>query len=200
MNKALIGVAAVVLSVSTIIIMAELRTDGYNHAHKAVSELGSADAPHKWTFNMLGYFIPGLMLALFAFNLKNHFIIPIKTFPFYFLMLSGLFYALAGLFPVDMDHRSSFGSVMHGIGSMGSGLFWLFSAVTLWWQLKKDQIWKTVAIITLIIPFITIFTMGFISAHEPGIAQRVGFGGYYIFILVLAVKQWKQLHVPVISN
>jgi len=200
MNKALIGIAAVVLSVSTIIIMAAIRTDGYNHAHKAVSELGSSDAPHKWVFNMLGYFIPGVLLALFAFNLKNHFTIPMKTYSFYFLLLSGLFYALAGLFPADMEYRSSFSSVMHALGSIGSGIFWLVSALTLWWQLKKDNDWKTIAIITLIIPFTTIVTMVFVPEHTPGISQRVGFGGYYIFILVLAVKQWRQLNVARIQR
>jgi hypothetical membrane protein len=194
MNKASIGVIAVVLSVSAIIVMAEIRTDGYNHAHKAVSELGSLDAPHKWVFNILGYFIPGVLLALFSFNLKNHFVIPMKSYSFYFLLLSGLLWALAGIFPADMDHKNSFCTVMHIIGSMGSGLFWLLSALTLWWQLKKDNDWKAVAIITVIIPFITIFIMGFIPAHTPGISQRVGFGGYYIFILVLSIKQWTQLN------
>ena len=42
----LIGITAVTISTLTIIIMAELRTDAYNHFHKAVSELGSLDAPH----------------------------------------------------------------------------------------------------------------------------------------------------------
>lgn len=195
MNKAWIGIVAVVLGVSAVIIMAEIRTDGYNHTHKAVSELGSSDAPHKWVFNMLGYFIPGALIALFAFNLKNHFIIPMKTYSFYFLLLSGLLEALAGLFPADMDYRNSFSSVMHVIGSMGSGLFWLLSALTLWWQLQKDSNWKTVAIITFIIPFVTVFAMGLVPTYAPGIAQRIGFAGYYFFILVLAIRQWKDLNV-----
>jgi len=200
MNKALIGIAAVVLSLSTIIIMAEIRTDGYNHAHKAISELGSLDAPHKWVFNMLGYFIPGLLFALFSFNLKNHFTIPMKKYSFYFLFMSGLFYALAGLFPANMEYRNSFSSVMHVLGSMGSGLFWLISALTLWWQLKKDNGWKTIAIITLIIPFATVFTMAFVPEHTPGISQRVGFGGYFLFILALAIKQWQQLNTAKIQS
>ena len=199
-NNAWIGIVAVVLSVATIIIIAEMRTDGYNHAHKAVSELGSSDAPNKWAFNILGYFIPGLLIALFAFNLKNHFIIPMKTYPFYFLLLSGLFYGLAGLFAADMNNRNSFNTVMHLIGSMGSGLFWLFSGLTLWWQLKKDKGWKMVAIITLIILIITIFTMGLVPKYLPGIAQRIGFGGYYLFILVLAFKLSKQLSAVKISD
>lgn len=200
MNKAWIGIVAVALGVSAIIIMAEIRTDGYNHAHKAVSELGSSDAPHKWVFNMLGYFIPGMLIALFALNLKNHFIIPMKTYSFYFLLLSGLFQSLAGLFPADMDHRNSFSSVMHAIGSMGSGSFWMLCALTLWWQLKKDNNWKTIAIITFIIPFTTVFTIGFVPDYTPGIAQRIGFTGYYLFILILAIKQWKQLSVAKIEN
>lgn len=49
---ALVGLFGVTLSILTIVIMAALRTDGYDHLHKAVSELGSLDAPHRWVFNI----------------------------------------------------------------------------------------------------------------------------------------------------
>ena len=39
-TNGLIGVTAVVIGISNIITMAVLRTDGYNHFNKAVSELG----------------------------------------------------------------------------------------------------------------------------------------------------------------
>lgn len=188
--QAWIGIIAVVLSILTIVVMAELRND-YSHAHKAISELGSVDAPNKWVFNMLGYFVPGVLIAFFAYNLKNEFrdVPNLKTYPFYFFMLSGILLSLAGIFPGDLAHRTSLTTTMHLVGSFGGGLMWLFCAFTLWWQLKKIAHWKVVAWVTFIIPFVTIILIGITPENTPGIAQRIGFAGNYLFILVLAIKQ-----------
>lgn len=149
--NAWIGVTAVVLSTLTIIVMAELRTDGYSHAHKAVSELGTVDAPNKWIFNISGYFIPGVLIALFAYNLKNEFTsVPgIKTYPFYFFIGSGILMSVAGIFPGDLDHKTSFTTTMHLAGAIGSGLLWLICVFTLWWQLKKKAHWESIALANL---------------------------------------------------
>ena len=189
--QAWIGIVAVVLSTLTIVIMAALRSD-YNHAYKAISELGSVDAPNKSIFNILGYFIPGVLITFFAYGLKNEVkgVPDLKTYPFYFFMLSGILLSLAGIFPGDLVHKTSLTTTMHLTGSFGSGLSWLVCAFTLWWQLKKSAEWKVVAWITLIIPIFTIILIGITPKNTPGIAQRIGFAGYYLFILVLAIKQW----------
>jgi hypothetical membrane protein len=199
--QAWIGITAVLLSTLTIIVMAELRGD-YNHTHRAISELGSVGAPHKWIFNMLGYFVPGILVALFAYALKNEFsdVSNLKTYPFYFFMLSGIFLSLAGIFPGDLAHRTSATTIMHLIGSFGGGLMWLICGLTLWWQLKKKAGWKAVAWLTFIIPFVTIILMGLTPKNTPGIAQRIGFAGNYLFILLLAIKQWNYSQGTTIDN
>jgi hypothetical membrane protein len=185
-----IGITAVVFGTLTIIIMAALRTDGYNHFHKAVSELGSLDAPNKWVFNILGFIIPGILISIFSYNLLKEFrSYPIKSYPFYLLILSGIFLILAGLFPANMENKKSITTVMHLIGALGGGIFWLLSALTLWWQLKKNNIWKNTAIATFIIPFIMILAMGFVSKDTPGLSQRIVFSAMYLSILILAGKQ-----------
>lgn len=189
-TNGLIGVTAVVIGISTIIIMAALRTDGYNHFHKAVSELGSTDAPNKWIFNVLGFIIPGLLISVFSFNLLREFrTLPIKSYPFYLFILSGLFLTIAGLFPANMENRKSMTTIIHYIGAGGGGLFWLLCALTLWWQLKKNNIWKNTAISAFLIPFVMILAMSFVSAETPGLSQRILFISMYLFILLLAVKQ-----------
>ena len=186
----LIGITAVVLGVLSIVIMAELRTDGYNHFTKAVSELGSLDAPNKWMFNILGFIIPGILISIFSFNLLKEFrSYPIRSYPFYFLILTGFFLTLAGLFPANTEDRQSITTIIHSIGALGSGMFWLLCALTLWWQLKKENIWKTTAIATFLIPFIMILAMSFVSEDTPALGQRIVFSALYLFILILAVKQ-----------
>ena len=189
-TNGLIGITAVVLGALSIVIMAELRTDGYNHFNKAVSELGSLDAPNKWIFNILGFIIPGILISIFSFNLLKEFrSYPIKSYPFYFLILSGLFLTLAGLFPANMENNTAITTIIHQIGANGGGVFWLLSALTLWWQLKKNSIWRTTAIATFLIPFIMILAMSFVSEDTPGLGQRIVFSALYLFILILAVKQ-----------
>ncbi len=188
-TNGLIGITAVIVSILTIIIMAELRTDDYNHFHKAVSELGSIDAPNKWMFNILGYIIPGVLISIFSLNLLKEFrLYSVKPYPFYFLVLSGVFMSLAGFFPANMENRQSISTIVHSVGSIGGGVFWLFCALTLWWQLKKNKAWKKIAISTFLIPFIMVFGMSFVSKNMPGILQRIGFGANYLFIFILAVK------------
>lgn len=188
--NALSGITAVVMGTLAVIIMAELRTDGYNHFHKAVSELGSIDAPNKWIFNLLGFIIPGILISIFSFNLLKEFrSYPIKSYPFYLFILSGLFLTLAGLFPANMESKTSINTIIHLIGAGGGGVFWFLCALTLWWQLKKNSIWRNAAIISFIIPFVMILAMGFVSENTPGISQRIVFIALYLFVLILAGKQ-----------
>ena len=189
-TNGLIGITAVAMGSLAIIIMAELRTDGYNHFNKAVSELGSLDAPNKWVFNVFGFILPGVLISIFSFNLLREFrSYRIKSYPFYFLAFSGILISLAGLFPADMENRKSITTLMHMIGSQGGGIFWLLGALTLWWQLKKNKIWKNTAIASFAIPFIMLFAVSFVSESTPGISQRIVFAAMYLFILILAVKQ-----------
>lgn len=186
----IIGISGVIISTLTIIIMAELRSDGYNHFHKAISELGSLDAPQKWIFNSLGYIIPGFLFFLFSKFLRDDFMKDdVKSYPFYFLMLAGLFQLLAGIFPLDLVNRNSTLTIFHSIGSLGSGIFWLVAALTIWWQLRKRNGWKRVAIVLFLIPFITILVVSFIPKDLPGLAQRITFSGYYLYLMILATKQ-----------
>jgi len=95
---------------------------------------------------------------------------------------------MAGIIPANKDDRSSTLSTLHTIGALGSGLAWLICALTLWWQLKKNALWKNVAKLTLLLPFVMIFAVSFVPEYYPGIAQRMLFAAYFIYILVLAIK------------
>ena len=189
-TNGLIGIGAVAFGTLTVIIMAALRTDEYNHFHKAVSELGSLDAPNHWIFNILGFIIPGILISIFSFNLLKEFRSDsIKSYPFYLLFISGLFLTLAGIFPADLENRKSMTTIIHTIGAQGGGIFWLLCALTLCWQLKKNKLWKNTAIISFTIPFLMILAMSFVSENTPGLSQRIVFIAMYLYIFILACKQ-----------
>ncbi len=189
-TNGIIGITAVIMSSCTIIITAALRTDGYNHYHKAISELGSVDAPNKWIFNILGFIIPGILLTIFSKSLLNkfHSYNNVRHYPFYLFISTGPCLALVGV-PADMDNVQSINSIIHIIGSTGGGILWLLCALTLWWQLKKIPSWKPIAIVTFSIPFIMLLAMSFVPENNPGIIQRISVTCNYAFISILAIKQ-----------
>jgi hypothetical membrane protein len=172
------------MSTATILTMAALRTDGFNHLTKAVSELGSLDAPHRWWFNTLGYLLPGLLIAAFAHGLRRA--LPQRPAPWWLLMGSGLFMALAGVFPVDMEHRSSLVSVLHHIGSLGSGLCWLGCALLVVPALRLHARWADLARWLPWLPLVAFGLMLLVPAGMPGLMQRISFALYFTFVLVLA--------------
>ena len=75
--------------------MSNLRPE-YNLFHKAVSELGSLDAPNKWTWNILGYILTGILIAVYSFGLfKNISNGQESKLPLIGFVLSGLFMSIS---------------------------------------------------------------------------------------------------------
>jgi hypothetical membrane protein len=186
---ALLGAGGVLLSSATIVALAAARTDGYSHLTKAVSELGSTDAPHQLLFNLLGYILPGLLIAGFAYGLRAQFNSRRAQLPFVLLAISGLLLTLAGICPMDMSQRAAPVSLLHAAGSLGSGLAWLLCAFTLGRPLRSQPAWLSLAIPLQLLTWtglLLIVLIGVVSPATPGLGQRVSFAVYFLFVLLLA--------------
>lgn len=83
--------------------MSSMRSE-YSHLTKAISELGSVDAPNLWYWNTLGYVLPVLFISLLGVGLITRFP-KLSKIPGYALVASGLFMALSGVFPGDFENR-----------------------------------------------------------------------------------------------
>ena len=193
-NYAIIGILATALFWTTYIIMSNLRPE-YNLFHKAVSELGSLDAPNKWTWNILGYIITGVLIAVYSFGLfKNISDGQGSKLPLIGFVFSGLFMSLSGIFPGDFDNRQSTTMLLHTVGSFGSYLFFLIGAFTYPKQMKKSEYWKKFIKPTLIFTWLTIIfgSWPFIFTTYPSIGQRIVFFFYLMWIFYTAIKLYKQ--------
>lgn len=120
----LAGPAAAALFALSLVGFAAIRSDGYSHATKAVSELGAVGAPFALAFNIIGFILPGVLIAVFACRFmrkgeRNHG--PIL------LAMSGAFLALAGLAPAAMVDYGALTTILHTVGAIGSGAFWVFA-------------------------------------------------------------------------
>jgi hypothetical membrane protein len=195
---ALSGPLAAVLFFFSLVFFAALRTDGYTHGTKAVSELGALDAPNAIAFNLLGFILPGLLIITLAIAIAQ--LKPYGTgwFSLFSLVLSGMGMLLAGLFPVDMLNQSSSSSTFHAIGAMSSGLFW---AISLWGlgKLFKDHMnFETLGRLT---PWFWVFiaaNLGWQIAWQatgavlPGWGQRIAFSGYFIWAAWAGVEVFRR--------
>jgi len=64
------GILAPIIFLMTYLIMSSIRPE-YSHFTKAISELGSLDAPNKWWWSITGYILAGL-ISIFAIGLRKY--------------------------------------------------------------------------------------------------------------------------------
>lgn len=192
-HYAFLGMLAPVLFWITYLIMSTSRP-GYSFYTKAISELGSVDAPNKWTWNVLGYILTGLLISVYSFGLYSS-ISGNKgsRLPLIGFVLSGLFMALAGIFPGDFDNRQSTTMLLHSIGSFGSYLFFLLGAFTYPRQMKKTEYWSRVSTPTMVFTWLTILfgAWPFVFPDIPAVGQRLVFFFYFLVIFYSALKLYQ---------
>jgi hypothetical protein len=68
----LLAMFSPLLFAAVYLTMSSVRRE-YSHLTKAISELGSLDAPRAWVWNVFGYIIPGLLVALLGLGIRNRF-------------------------------------------------------------------------------------------------------------------------------
>ena len=77
----------------------------YSHSTKAISELGVIGAPHALAWNILGFMVPGVLLAICGSGLALS-IDEKKGLLWWTLILSGVGFAGTGLIPAEMHNGS----------------------------------------------------------------------------------------------
>jgi hypothetical membrane protein len=191
---AIIGFLSTALFWLTYLILANQRPE-YSFLTKAISELGSVDAPNKWAWNVLGYIIPGIFISIYSLglykNITNNASIKL---PFFGILFSGIGMSISGLFPGDFENPKSLTMSLHTIGSFGSYLFFLIGAFTYPKLMKKSMYWGNLIKPTLLFTWLTIIfgSWPFIFTSFPAVGQRIVFFFYFLWIFYTALKLYKQ--------
>ena len=185
-TAALFGVGANLLFWASVATFAALRPD-YAHATKAVSELGAWGAPNMWAFNVLGYILPGLLLAACGWLLgraaKSNAVAAL-------LALSGVGVAVAGAFPADMNDYGSFTTMGHLVGSTGSLVAWALALVCAMLFARKN--WPALAALSAAALALTIGAFFLYETLPSGIVQRITFGVFFAYFLVASLLLWRR--------
>jgi len=191
----LAGPSAGALFTITVVGFAAIRNDGYSHGTKAVSELGVVGAPAAGLFNLLGFIAPGLLIAWFSWSLLR---VAQRRIGPLLLLGSGLLFAVAGIFPAELDKPEAVTSLGHVIGAIGSGLLW---AAALFWMgpLLSRQFgltsWGRVTpwfLLFLVVHSGWQVTFQATGQVLPGWGQRIGFLGYLLWFGVTGWLLWRH--------
>src|SRR4051812_45071306 len=165
LSPAVASLAANMLFWPLLFIMAALRPE-YSHFTKAVSELGTVDAPRMWVWNVLGYLIPGILIAIAGWQIGQR--LSPKTYLLPGLLsLAGWFMALSGVFPCDMTHMQSFTTRTHLMGAFGSLGAYILALILIALKLRSD--WHKAAILTLGCLALLVASVFLGSPHGPGL-------------------------------
>lgn len=190
---AIIGLLTPIILGTTYFIMANQRPE-YSFLYKALSELGSVDAPNKWFWNIFGYIIPGILISIYSIGLYRAVATESSSkLPLIGIFLSGFFMMISGVFPANMDNRESATTILHMVGSFGSYIFFLIGVFTYPKLMKANPYWKSSNLPLLIFVWSTVL-FGFwpyMFPNTPSVGQRIIFIFYFAWITFTAIKLYK---------
>lgn len=190
------GFAALAVFWPALFVFAAVRPD-YSHFTQAISELGAIGAPHALAWNLIGFMVPGLLLAVcgagLAFAIDGR-----RSALWWLLVLSGLGFAGAGVIPCEMQNGSpkmqSPLTVCHIFMSFVSGIPWLIATLLLVSRIKQNSNWhrRTKTSVMLALLGIAAYPLNFLARslpffdQRPGLAQRIFFASYFGWYLVMS--------------
>ena len=182
-NIGLIALATPFWFVAVYFVMSSRRPE-YSHLTKAISELGSLDAPDRWFWNVLGYILPGIAISLLGVGLKQDFAPATRraSIPTIALVACGLFMAMSGVFPGDFENRTSATMILHTVGSLGSFVAFLVAGFWLPKVFRSREDWRWVAWPSLALVVASVVAGFLRSGAAPGLGQRIGFAFVFAWI------------------
>ena len=192
------GITAFAIFWVALLAFAAARTD-YSHLHKAVSELGVIGAPHAFAWNLIGFIVPGLLLALFGGGLATA-VDGRRGALWWLLVLSGLCFAGGGLVPAEMrDGSPMMGSsltVGHLLFATLAPILWAIAAFLMIRRVRKNPAWMPLTNLVTLYAVVCVggFVFGIVAsaaipylAQMPGLVQRFGFMCYFGWSLIMSL-------------
>lgn len=190
---AFIGWASGILFWAAYFVMSSIRSD-YYHRYKAVSELGSVGAPYAILWNITGFIFVGILISFFSVGLQKS----ISSSSgkgraaFYFLFSAGLCWVFAGVFPGNFEDKASLTMILHGVGSLGSGLLFIFAVFSYVPAMRSSLYWRSSVMPSISIAVIFILSGFLRSGAAPALGQKIGFLIFFIWVTYMACKLYKS--------
>jgi hypothetical membrane protein len=190
-----LGIGAWILFWTASLVLGAFRPS-YSHVVNTISELGAVGTPHSTAWNVLGFIIPGVLLAIVgatiarAANVERSLS---RTLATVLLTLSGLAVAGQGLMPAEMVNGvadvTSASTRGHFISSLISGAAWAIGALLLVAPMKRNPPWQglhMVSVVLVVLALIASFALR--GALPDGLAQRIGNALFCSWFILMSLK------------
>ena len=158
----------------------------FDHTFHPVSMLGAFGGLKAIVWNVLGFILPGAVIAVFGWSIRQTFW---YTWTGYIagmaLAISGFLMAMAGVFTADLDQTTSLTDTVHLMSGWGSlAAFLVAGLVTpgiLWSRLGLR--WPPVLLLGLV--FGT-FVYQILGTDQWWLGQRIGIACYFFWVALTA--------------
>jgi hypothetical membrane protein len=158
----------------------------FDHTYHPVSMLGALGGFKAIVWNVLGFILPGAVIAVFGWSIRRTFC---YTWTGYAagmaLAISGFLMAMAGVFRADLDQANSLTQTLHVMSGWGSLAAFLVAGVLTPWILwsRLGQWWAPVRLLALV--FGT-FAYQVLGVDQWWLGQRIGLACYFLWVALTA--------------
>lgn len=168
----------------------------YSHFTKAISELGVIGAPNALAWNLVGFIVPGLLVAVCGAGLATA-VDGRRGSLWWLFVLSGLAFSGTGFIPAEMQDGSPLMQSPFTIGHvvmMSLTILWIPAAFLFLSRARHNPDWSNVRVVGTALTLLVIAgfvlnvlhdTVPFLS-RRPGLAQRLSFAAYFLWFLVMS--------------
>jgi hypothetical membrane protein len=189
------GIAACGIFWTASFVFGALRPS-YSHTVNTISELGARGTPHATSWNVVGFVVPGLLLAITGRAIARSIIGARSwstTLAGSLLFLAGLAIAAQGIIPADMTNGvadiTSPHTRGHFISSLVSGAAWAIGAVMLVGPMKRSPTWHGWHIVSIGLVLLAVGASLALRGTLPdGLAQRLGDALFFVWFVLMSVK------------
>lgn len=190
-----LGIGAWVLFWSASVVLGAFRPS-YSHVANTISELGAIGTPYATAWNVLGFIIPGALLAIVGAAIAraaNTTPSLSRTLATALLVLSGLAIAGQGVMPAEMANGvadvTSASTRGHFISSLVSGAAWAVGALMLVGPMRRNPGWRGLHVVSVMLVVLALVAAFALRGTLPdGLAQRIGNGFFCIWFVVMSLK------------
>ena len=187
------GIGAWLLFWLASIVLAALRPS-YSHVANTISELGAIGTPNATLWNVFGFVVPGILLAVTGATIAhaaNADRSVSRTLAIGSLLLSGLAIAGQGVMPAamangiaDVTDASTRG---HFISSLISGGAWALGVLLLLRPMRRNPFWRDLHVVSAALVVLTFgAAIGLRGMVPDGLAQRIGNAGFCAWFILMS--------------
>lgn len=173
--------------------------DGYSQMMHPVALLGAHGTPRALAFNVLGFLLPGLLLALMAWRLRAA-MPDSASWParigVRLVLLSALAFALQGVLPLDPQDLEADASRLHAAAWM---LWWVagVAAIVFYaagaWRDHEGRAWAMLSLLAAaLLACLPLLAMSALVDWPPPVTERCAFAMWFVWLLLLSRHEMRR--------